>query len=146
MRDLNHYKLSLNQPLLDNMGYWSKEFRKWKEKQEQATTAIVPKICYWLPRRCRASHRGVVNRSPTGESRKAAATAKDSSSRHRQLRCSDLWLSTFGSSPPPSPSGSLRGSVPDVSDSVDYFACVHWCHMPGPKFGLARGPSRCLVG
>jgi hypothetical protein len=36
-RDLNRYKLSQNQPLLDNMVYESKEFWKRKEKQNKCT-------------------------------------------------------------------------------------------------------------
>ena len=59
-------------------------------------------------------------RPPTSESRKAAvAAAKDSSSRHRQLRCSDLRLSAR----------RLRR----LGHSVDYFAHVDWCQGPGPN-------------
>jgi hypothetical protein len=135
MRDLNRYKLSLNQPLLDNMVYGSKEFWKRKEKQKQVYLRpdLIVQRRAWLRGRYRV---GAPPREPPGasqptadgESRKATA-AKDSISRYRQLRCSGFPPSAFGSSSPPS--WLHRGLL---------FSC--WL-MLGPKGGLAFacGPS-----
>jgi hypothetical protein len=135
-RALNRYKLSLNQPHLDNMVYGSKEFWKRKEKQKQVylrSDSTVQRrawllVAAWALPRWGAAARAARGRSPTGESRKAT-TAKDSISRHRQLRCSGFPPSAFSSSPPPS--RLHRGLL---------FSC--WL-MAGPKgrFAFACGPS-----